>query len=767
MALSRREWGNLVPLDSSPLAVASLPGLVAGPVLRRLTRTAVSVWAACVAPDAITLRVRRHTPGTTSQTSVTGHPTRVGANLWMIVLTAPAPGGGEFVAGEIYEYELTALWEAARGPIAWSDVSLPQALRPTFLAPPATAADLVIYHTSCRKPHGGGRDGLAVAIGDIATRFDPSPQRQPHLLVMSGDQIYADEVGHPFMPRVLRVARDLVGVDESDVFGPAPPIGGRGPGTDALGYTGATANHLWTYAEFMAMYLLAWSPVLWPQALPQFPTGPPHIPPDIDPGVSKVAWDGDLANVELFRTVLPDVRRVLANVPSLMMFDDHEITDDWNIDHAWVNGVYTKPAGRRAATNGLIAYALCQHWGNNPAAFATAGATERRVLDAVSAAVSASPSRSPADNCAPLLGIPAAALPPAPPAQVLRDLTAPGAIRYDLTIGPAEGWPVRIVLLDERTVREYPREDGRGARISRAALAVQLPPPPSPVPLTIVVAPAPILGTELVENVIQPLFGVLLPGGARFTDSESWSATRANHQDLLARLAAHHPVVVLSGDVHYGFTTRLTRTEGGATTRVAQLTASAAKNVEIKNAAISMFSELIMRLGLERARNTSGYAALSAADRQKLLAAPPAGTVLPWDEVVDVLLGRIARAGASEPTAIPTGVATAYGLAPPGWTYDVEPVDDPMHDFAAPPVDPPWNGWDPTRSLRMTAALQDADLERFARVFVGLPQLAVVTFTIAGSALTVHHELRCPVGSIEPGPADADRHILRTEVALT
>ncbi len=64
MALSRREWGNLVPLDSSPLAVASLPGLVAGPVLRRLTRTAVSVWAACVAPDAITLRVRRHTPGT-------------------------------------------------------------------------------------------------------------------------------------------------------------------------------------------------------------------------------------------------------------------------------------------------------------------------------------------------------------------------------------------------------------------------------------------------------------------------------------------------------------------------------------------------------------------------------------------------------------------------------------------------------------------------------------------------------------------------------
>ena len=52
-------------------------------------------------------------------------------------------------------------------------------------------------------------------------------------------------------------------------------------------------------------------------------------------------------------------------------------------------------------------------------------------------------------------------------------------------------------------------------------------------------------------------------------------------------------------------------------------------------------------------------------------------------------------------------------------------------------------------------ALQAADLERFARMFVGLPQLAVVTFSIAGSSVTVHQELRCPVGSVEPGPRRA------------
>ena len=456
---------------------------------------------------------------------------------------------------------------------------------------------------------------------ELGQRFAATPPPQPHLLIMSGDQIYADEVGHPLMPRVLRVAQDLIGIDETDLFGPPPPIGGRGPGTDALGYTGARANHLWTYGEFMAMYLLAWSPVLWPGTLPAFPTTP-TFPPDVDPGVTKESWDSDLLYVELFRAALPDVRRVLANVPSLMIFDDHEITDDWNLDHPWVNSVYDKPGGRRAVTNGVLAYALCQHWGNKPQAFTTASTPEQQVLDTVAAAAATSPPTSPATACAPLLGLPTGPLPDAPPPQALRDLTAPNAIRYDLTLGPDEGWPVRIVLFDERTVREYPRADSQCARISRAALAVQLPPPASPVPFTIVVAAAPILGTELVEDVIQPLFEVVLPGGARFADFESWSAVRANHQDLLARLAAHDPVVVLSGDVHYGFTAKLTRSEGGATTRVAQLTASAAKNVETKNAAISLFSELIMRLGLERARATSGFASLSNADKTKLLQAP-------------------------------------------------------------------------------------------------------------------------------------------------
>ena len=347
-------------------------------MLRRLTRTSVSVWVACVAADPITLTVRRHAGGP-PPTTVTVQPTRVGANLWMAVLTAGAPGGA-FVAGEIYEYELTAPWEATRGAIPWNRALAAAGdcvPRSSPRQPPPASSSC--FTRRAASPTAAAATGWRSRCRSCRRASPPAPPPQPHLLVLSGDQIYADEVGHPLMPRVLRVARDLVGVDETTCSARRLRSAGEDPAHDALGYTGATANHLWTYGEFMAMYLLAWSPVLWPAALPAFPTNP-VIPPDVDPGVSKESWDEELLNVELFRAVLPEVRRVLANVPSLMIFDDHEITDDWNIDHAWVNSVYDKPGGRRAVTNGVLAYALCQHWGNKPAAFTT-----RRVAGAAGA----------------------------------------------------------------------------------------------------------------------------------------------------------------------------------------------------------------------------------------------------------------------------------------------------------------------------------------------------------------------------------------------
>ena len=46
---------------------------------------------------------------------------------------------------------------------------------------------------------------------------------------------------------------------------------------------------------------------------------------------------------------LPKVRRLLANVPTYMTFDDHEVTDDWNINGAWVAAGQRRPARARGA----------------------------------------------------------------------------------------------------------------------------------------------------------------------------------------------------------------------------------------------------------------------------------------------------------------------------------------------------------------------------------------------------------------------------------
>ena len=68
----------------------------------------------------------------------------------------------------------------------------------------------------------------------------------------------------------------------------------------------------------------------------------------------------------------------------------------------------------------------------------------------------------------------------------------------------------------------------------------------------------------------------------------------------------------------------------------------------------------------------------------------------------------------------------------------------------------------------MAAALQQADLDRISRMFVGLPHVGLVTFTIAGTSLTAEQELRCPVGSVDHLPASpASDTSCEPEVVLT
>ena len=85
------------------------------------------------------------------------------------------------------------------------------------------------------------------------------------------------------------------------------------------------------------MYLFAWSDVLWPDDLPI------NIPYHLSQNVGSLTaqqqeerqqYLATVKQLQEFRASLPQVRRALANIPTYMMCDDHNVTDDWYLDGA-------------------------------------------------------------------------------------------------------------------------------------------------------------------------------------------------------------------------------------------------------------------------------------------------------------------------------------------------------------------------------------------------------------------------------------------------
>ena len=60
----------------------------------------------------------------------------------------------------------------------------------------------------------------------------------------------------------------------------------------------------------------------------------------------------------------PAIRWLLSTVPSAMIFDDHEVSDDWNISAAWVEEMRQKPDWNDQIIGGYASYWLYQHLGN-------------------------------------------------------------------------------------------------------------------------------------------------------------------------------------------------------------------------------------------------------------------------------------------------------------------------------------------------------------------------------------------------------------------
>jgi hypothetical protein len=60
----------------------------------------------------------------------------------------------------------------------------------------------------------------------------------------------------------------------------------------------------------------------------------------------------------------PAIRWLLSTVPSSMIFDDHEVSDDWNISESWLEETRAKPWWNDQIVGGNASYWIYQHLGN-------------------------------------------------------------------------------------------------------------------------------------------------------------------------------------------------------------------------------------------------------------------------------------------------------------------------------------------------------------------------------------------------------------------
>jgi hypothetical protein len=60
----------------------------------------------------------------------------------------------------------------------------------------------------------------------------------------------------------------------------------------------------------------------------------------------------------------PDIRWLLATVPSTMIFDDHDVRDDWNISEAWVKEMRATDWWDARISGAFMSYWIYQHLGN-------------------------------------------------------------------------------------------------------------------------------------------------------------------------------------------------------------------------------------------------------------------------------------------------------------------------------------------------------------------------------------------------------------------
>jgi hypothetical protein len=540
-----------------------LPLLLAGPILRRTTAQHAFIWVAtsesCKSSAEVTLAG--------DPQSVVGRGdgeiAKLGPRLFVHLIEVKS-SETSFPTDTLLAYDLTL--EGDQGVRNLGDlgllegdsrITLGNAPLPTFFVHSNEAARNLM-HGSCRQLHGGGEDAFLSAEETLVKSADDIDAR-PSALFLTGDQIYADDVAAPLIGHIRSLANALMGEDDAtsipelDSLDDLAVNGRTEIITERVGFTSQKAdNHLMSLGEWAAMYVTSWSPDVWPASLPEAE----RLIPVTDSGKISAARvrrkaESQRESLERALVALPSVRRVLANVPTYMMFDDHDVTDDWNITGEWFENARTNTIGRRVISNALAAYWAFQGWGNHP------DESDQRLREKIS--------------------------------EFFR-----GSLdgdRFDETMWSFTQWSYiapldpPMIVLDTRTQRHYDSPAG-GARLIndeelRRVSKLASEAGHEPGKRLMLVSPVPVFGFEFQEQRQKYLVGKL---GPYEIDFEAWHSNIQGLVDFMRLLVEElqpDPCIILSGDVHYGVNAECSFTIHDREVSVVQLVSSGFKHANL------------------------------------------------------------------------------------------------------------------------------------------------------------------------------------------
>ena len=539
----------------------TLPLILAGPMLRHCDATHFTLWFVSREPlTELTLRLGEH-EFPLQDADVHYVPLGQHAHQYLIMLSRQEL----LTPNRVMSYQVSAAQHgnifASISQLSYGDASTPS----VHFTPELTQ----VFHGSCRNPHHHSDDALVAADTHLAQIIDTGvADDRPALIVMSGDQVYIDDVAGPMLNAIGQVI-DLLGLQHEQFEGaniassealhyqpadlyqrhknllphtqyPAKTALWRWYRNHPIFTSSIAENHLVSLNEIIALYLLTWSPELWELV---------NIPKDVDglTPANSARWQNEWQHLLGFKAGLTQVRRFMAHIPVYMMFDDHDVTDDWNLTAKWELAAYEHAFSKRIIGNALIGYTLFQGLGNAPDKFTD---EIRPLLDAFFA--------QPQSESQDLL---------------IEELLKFEQWHYTLATSP------KLVVLDTRTRRWRSESNlAKPSGLMDWEALMDLQQELLGQSKVIIVSPAPMFGVKLIEAIQRT---ATLMGASLLVDAENWMAHPGAANALLS-IFMHRKTpeefVILSGDVHYSFSYDISIRFRRSSPNIYQITCSGIKN---------------------------------------------------------------------------------------------------------------------------------------------------------------------------------------------